>query len=77
MLYGGVVASAMNYSVMAWVNNAVGASVVAIFLPLQPVAGALLSYSFLGTDIYAGTSCGRIMRRRRSRVGHYGEKGRL
>ena len=60
VLYGGVVASAMNYSVMAWVNNAVGASVVAIFLPLQPVAGALLSYSFLGTDIYAGTLVGGV-----------------
>jgi len=60
VLYGGVVASAMNYSVMAWVNNAVGASVVAIFLPLQPVAGALLSYSFLGTDIYAGTLVGGL-----------------
>ena len=60
VLYGGVVASAMNYSVMAWTNNAVGASVVAIFLPLQPVAGALLSYSFLGTDIYAGTLVGGL-----------------
>ena len=60
VLYGGVVASAMNYSVMAWANNAVGASVVAIFLPLQPVAGALLSYSFLGTDIYAGTLVGGL-----------------
>ena len=60
VLYGGVVASAMNYSVMAWANNAVGASMVAIFLPLQPVAGALLAYSFLGTDIYAGTLVGGL-----------------
>jgi drug/metabolite transporter (DMT)-like permease len=42
-VYGGVVASGFNYTVMTWVNGAVGASVVAMFLPLQPVAGAALA----------------------------------
>jgi hypothetical protein len=39
---------------------AVGASVVAMFLPLQPIAGAVLSYTFLGTSIRRGTLVGGV-----------------
>ena len=35
-----------------------GASVVAMFLPLQPIAGAVLSYTFLGTSVRRGTLVG-------------------
>ena len=58
VLYGGVVASGFNYTVMTWVNGAVGASVVAMFLPLQPVAAAALGWVFLGDAVYSGTLAG-------------------
>ena len=57
-VYGGVVASGFNYTVMTWVNGAVGASVVAMFLPLQPVAGAALAYACLGASVTVGTAAG-------------------
>lgn len=61
VVYGGVMASGFNYTVMSWVNSAVGASVVAMFLPLQPIAGAMLSYTFLGTSIRRGTLVGGLV----------------
>ena len=60
VLYGGVVASGFNYTVMTWVNGAVGASVVAMFLPLQPVAAAALGWVFLGDAVYSGTLAGGV-----------------
>ena len=45
---------------VTWVNGAVGASVVAMFLPLQPVAAAALGWVFLGDAVYSGTLAGGV-----------------
>ena len=57
VLYGGVVASGFNYTVMTWVNGAVGASVVAMFLPLQPSRRRRWGGYFWET-VYSGTLAG-------------------
>eukprot|EP00898_Chlorokybus_atmophyticus_P001583 jgi/Chlat1/2425/Chrsp17S02829 len=54
VMYGGLVASALNFSLMAWANKQVGPATVALYLPVQPLAATLLSHVFLGTPVFAG-----------------------
>jgi hypothetical protein len=39
---------------MSWANKCTGPAVVAIYLPLQPLASAILSRIFLNSTIYLG-----------------------
>jgi drug/metabolite transporter (DMT)-like permease len=50
----GIVASAINFTIMAWANQRVGPSTVALYLPIQPLAASVLSTVFLGTPIFLG-----------------------
>eukprot|EP00899_Mesostigma_viride_P027198 jgi/Mesvir1/7663/Mv11423-RA.1 len=54
ILYAGLVASALNFSILAWANKQVGPATVSMYLPVQPFAATLLSYVFLGTPVYTG-----------------------
>jgi hypothetical protein len=58
VLYGGIVASGFNYTIMTWVNQEIGPGVVSMFLPLQPAFGASLSFLVLGESVFWGTILG-------------------
>ncbi|KAG6556265.1 hypothetical protein Mapa_002206 [Marchantia paleacea] len=61
IVYTGVLGSALNYSLISWSLHRVGPLFVACYLPVQPVAAALLALAIVGTTVYLGSVIGTVL----------------
>ncbi|KAJ7531875.1 hypothetical protein O6H91_14G062600 [Diphasiastrum complanatum] len=52
IIYNGMIASALNFGLMAWCVKRVGPLFVASYIPVQPIIAAVLATTFLGSQIY-------------------------
>ncbi|KAL6878262.1 hypothetical protein ACP4OV_012432 [Aristida adscensionis] len=60
IIYAGIVASCVGYSIVTWATKTIGPSLVALYYPLQPACSTFLSTIFLGSPIYAGSVIGGV-----------------
>lgn len=61
VVYAGCVASGTNYVLLAWANQLLGPAMVSLYLPLQPLAAALLSTAAFGTAVGSGVLLGGVL----------------
>lgn len=57
-LYAGILATALNYSILAWANSKLSPTIATISAPLQPMMAALLSWAVLGVSLTSAEMVG-------------------
>ncbi|QCD98379.1 WAT1-related protein [Vigna unguiculata] len=60
-LYAGIMATGLSYSLMSWAIERKGPLYVSVFIPLQLVLTAVLSWALLREKLYVGTALGSLL----------------
>ncbi|OMP10775.1 Drug/metabolite transporter [Corchorus olitorius] len=61
ILYAGIVASGIVFSLQTWCIQKGGPVIVAVFQPLQTLLVAIMSFIFLGDQLYSGGVIGAVL----------------